>query len=171
MNIHIVILNGVLLEADLKSRELKKQLLKISLPYPLAIHVLRGLDQVLRSTIIKDIKSIYNGSFFELSLIVILLIYLKAHDVGSFFDKNYLVTFADFFLDHGILINDSDHENLEDTSDEISVVLIFKSIKRKFKTCKFDRLLILQSLSNFIAISLYLFVAPAVVLAKCRILG
>lgn len=116
------------------------------------MHVFVGFNKVLRSNVIQHIECIDYWSFFKLSFVVILLVHLESHHVLSFFDKNYLITFANLFLNYGIPGDCPYFKNIENAGYEVCIIFVFEGIERILKTTLLDLVLGFLSLSNFIAI-------------------
>ena len=60
---------------------------------------MRSFDQILASALVKHIECVDDWPFFKLSPVVIFLVNLEAHGIGSSLDKYHIIRLVKFFLD------------------------------------------------------------------------
>ena len=115
----MIVLQSISFQGPLVVWIINQQLGELGFSNPLALHVLVRFYQVLTSALVQHIEGVDDRPFFQLPLVIILFINLKAHQISSFLNEYNFSNLLKFFLNQELCRDSSDFQDAEDGSNEI----------------------------------------------------
>jgi hypothetical protein len=92
----------------------------------------------LTSALVEDIERVDDRPRFKLPPIIVFLVNLEAHDICTFLDKYNVVGLLKFLGNLELCWDSPDFQNVENGSNAIRVIFVFKCVERVFKATYLD---------------------------------